>query len=230
MKNKNFTLLLSLTSGFIFLILLLTDTHASFSCQVDTNSDDENANCADYHITTSREEVCIDSAFIIHANLLENGETIKFVCPWSTQSVSVLTFGALFALLYTGSAILQRKKKSLLPGKSLLGVGIVSLCLVGAATVSMVLDMIGGRSKCEKFAQILKTTNKAETDCSTALYMVTILFCIVSLGFLAYEIFLGYERYKSEQLFIEAGEQGIFIPKGDFNKGLFKEDTTLLDE
>jgi len=229
MKNTNFTLLLSLTSGFILLILLLTDTHASFSCQVDTNNDEENATCADVPITTKREEICNDSSFIIHANIPTKGdpETVKIVCPWSTQSVSVLTFGALFALLYTGSAILQRKKKSVLPGKSLLGVGIMSLCLVGAATVSMVLDIMGGRSKCKKFTQMMQGF---ETDCSIALYMVTILFCIVSLGLLAYEIFLGYERYKSEQLFIEAGEQGIFIPKGDFNKGLFKEDTTTLDE
>ncbi len=233
MANRNYTLLLTLTSGFFLLLLLLTDTHTGFSCQIEQESDEKNGNCETIGLTMTKDEICVGHAFIIHINLTpdKDQDIVKIVCPWSSQSAIVLTCGVAIALLYTIPAIFQRKKKSIIPGKALVGIGVISLCLIGAAAVSMGLDILGGLDKCNEFVSAIESEGvEVDKDCSTALYLITIAFSIVSLGLLAYEIFLGYERYKSDQLFIEAGEQGIYIPKGDFNQGLFKEDPSILDE
>jgi len=223
MANRNFTLLLSITSGLILLVILLTSTHGSYSCKVD-GKNDEVSNCTVIKLTQTEEEICKGNSFVVHIDLADEEEVdiVRIVCPWSTQSIVIIITGGLIALLYTIFTILQRREKSPLPGKSLLTIGLIGLGIFGSSTVFMVFDVINSRGVCKAFLGTLDFGKK--TDCSIAIFCVTLLFVILCLGFLIYEIFLGYRKFKEEVVDHEAESEGVYIPRGDISKGLFKED------
>jgi len=222
MANRNYTLLLTITAGLILLVFLLTATHGNYSCKVDGKHDEVN-NCAAIGITKSEEEICKGNSFIIHIDLTdEEVDIVRIVCPWSTQSLAVILVGALIALLYTIFTILQRRDKSVLRGKYLLSIGLAGLGILGSSIVFMIFDVIQSRGVCKAF---LKEVQYNKKDCSIAIFILTFLFVIICLGFIVYEIFLGYKKYKEDAVDREAEAEGVYISKGDLSK-VFKEEDT----
>lgn len=222
MRKRNFTLLLTITSGMFCLVLLLTATHGSFDCEANTASGVKP--CPNFSINETEDKICKGSAFVIHADST-NGFEIIVMCPWSSATMVILIIGAVSALVYTISSIMQRKQRSIISGKSLLIIGLAALGILVLSGVLMLSDVVNGMSKCEQFMNDLKAFNfdSNSTACSTAVFNITLVFTGISLGFLAYEIFLGYQKYKSEEAEVES--EGVFLTSNtDFKHGFFRED------
>ena len=193
------------------LVFLLTVTHGSFNCKVDIDGDVEK--CEDKGITQFTSSICKGKSFVIHIDTSQ--EEIIILCPWSPAAIVVQILGTMSALTYTVSSILQRKQRSVLPGKVLLIVGLVSLGILLLSAVLMLSDAITGLVDCQDFESSLGD-KASQTDCSIGIFGMTLVFLGLSLAFLAYEIFVGYHKYKRTET--EELTEGVYYSTADFQK------------